>query len=229
MSFENVSVREAHDKQGQGYTYVDVRSIPEFEQGHPAGAVNVPLLHHDERTGQMMPNREFLDVMRANFPSDAKLLIGCQVGGRSAQAAQIARPVPASTTSSNVLGGFGGAPGPDDRRVRAEGWTQAACRWRPAAHGPRVRGPARQARRAGTRRRVIARAFHGWERRLASAATDRVVRPFEWGLEWIDPRGRAGRGSGGMARALGRRDGRRQRRVLRRRRRATSTRWTATG
>jgi hypothetical protein len=34
---------------------------------------------------------------------------------------------------------------------------------------------------------VIARAFHGWERRLASAATDRVVRPFEWGLEWIDP------------------------------------------
>ncbi len=37
MSFENVSVREAHEKQGQGYTYVDVRSIPEFEQGHPAG------------------------------------------------------------------------------------------------------------------------------------------------------------------------------------------------
>jgi hypothetical protein len=35
---------------------------------------------------------------------------------------------------------------------------------------------------------VIARAFHGWERRLASAATDRIVRPFEWGLEWIDPR-----------------------------------------
>jgi len=34
---------------------------------------------------------------------------------------------------------------------------------------------------------VIARAFHGWERRLASTSTDRVVRPFEWGLEWIDP------------------------------------------
>ena len=80
MSFENVSVREAHEKQSQGYTYVDVRSIPEFEQGHPAGAVNVPLLHRDGRTGQMMANREFLDVMRANFPSDARLLIGCQVG-----------------------------------------------------------------------------------------------------------------------------------------------------
>ena len=34
---------------------------------------------------------------------------------------------------------------------------------------------------------MIARAFHGWERRLASSATDRVVRPFDWGLEWIDP------------------------------------------
>jgi hypothetical protein len=44
---------------------------------------------------------------------------------------------------------------------------------------------------------VIARAFHRWERRLASAATNRVARPFEWGVEWLsdqdlgsgDPRG----------------------------------------
>ena len=28
--------------------------------------------------------------------------------------------------------------------------------------------------------------FHAWERRLASVTTDRVVRPFEWGLEWLD-------------------------------------------
>jgi hypothetical protein len=32
---------------------------------------------------------------------------------------------------------------------------------------------------------VFAKVFHGWERRLAAAATDRIVRPFEWGLEWI--------------------------------------------
>jgi hypothetical protein len=31
--------------------------------------------------------------------------------------------------------------------------------------------------------------FHAWERRLASATTDRVVRPFEWGLEWIPENG----------------------------------------
>jgi hypothetical protein len=32
---------------------------------------------------------------------------------------------------------------------------------------------------------VIARFFHGWERRLASVATNRVARPFEWGVEWL--------------------------------------------
>lgn len=33
---------------------------------------------------------------------------------------------------------------------------------------------------------MLSRVFHRWERRLASAATDRVVRPFEWGIEWLN-------------------------------------------
>jgi hypothetical protein len=33
---------------------------------------------------------------------------------------------------------------------------------------------------------MIARAFHRWERRLASISTDRVPRPFEWGLDWLN-------------------------------------------
>jgi hypothetical protein len=32
---------------------------------------------------------------------------------------------------------------------------------------------------------VIASAFHAWERRLASVDQNRIVRPFEWGLDWI--------------------------------------------
>jgi hypothetical protein len=32
---------------------------------------------------------------------------------------------------------------------------------------------------------VITRAFHAWERRLAFADDNRVVRPFEWGLDWL--------------------------------------------
>ncbi len=31
--------------------------------------------------------------------------------------------------------------------------------------------------------------FHAWERRLADVTTDRVVRPFEWGLDWIPSNG----------------------------------------
>jgi rhodanese-related sulfurtransferase len=116
MSVKNVTVREAAQKQSEGYTYIDVRSIPEFELGHPAGAVNVPLLHHDPRTGQMMPNRDFVAVVQANFSPDAKLLIGCQVGGRSAQAAHILASSGYADVS-NVVGGYGGG--------RAEGWTQA--------------------------------------------------------------------------------------------------------
>jgi dienelactone hydrolase len=35
--------------------------------------------------------------------------------------------------------------------------------------------------------------FHAWERRLASVTTDRVVRPFDWGLDWLPTNGtRAG-------------------------------------
>src|SRR5215213_8168473 len=33
--------------------------------------------------------------------------------------------------------------------------------------------------------------FHAWERRLASTTKDRVVRPFEWGLDWIPANGRS--------------------------------------
>src|SRR5687767_13784376 len=36
---------EAEKLIAEGYTYVDVRSVPEFEQGHVPGALNVPLLH----------------------------------------------------------------------------------------------------------------------------------------------------------------------------------------
>ena len=33
--------------------------------------------------------------------------------------------------------------------------------------------------------------FHAWERHLASVSKDRVVRPFEWGLDWLSPNGHA--------------------------------------
>jgi hypothetical protein len=32
---------------------------------------------------------------------------------------------------------------------------------------------------------MVSRFFYNWERRLAALTTDRVVRPFEWGLDWL--------------------------------------------
>src|SRR6266571_1565077 len=39
--------------------------------------------------------------------------------------------------------------------------------------------------------------FHAWERRLASRSKDRVVRPFDWGLDWIPQNGHAPDADGG--------------------------------
>jgi dienelactone hydrolase len=36
---------------------------------------------------------------------------------------------------------------------------------------------------------MLQRIFHSWERRLASVTKDRVVRPFEWGTDWLHQNG----------------------------------------
>ncbi len=36
---------------------------------------------------------------------------------------------------------------------------------------------------------MLAPFFHAWERRLADVSKDRVVRPFDWGLDWLAPNG----------------------------------------
>jgi rhodanese-related sulfurtransferase len=119
MTLKHITVQQAHQEQGTGAKYLDVRSIPEFEQGHPEGAYNVPLMHVDPETRQMRPNPEFLDVVRANFPTDAQLVIGCQMGGRSAKAAEILATA-GYRDVANVLGGYGGAP-----QFGHVGWVQA--------------------------------------------------------------------------------------------------------
>lgn len=125
MSVKQVDVRQARELQAsEGYTYVDVRSTPEYEQGHPAGAHNVPLLHLDPATRQMQPNADFLAVMQGSFAPDAKLLIGCQVGGRSARAAEILAAA-GYTDVANVAGGFGGARDRATGQILHEGWADA--------------------------------------------------------------------------------------------------------
>lgn len=122
---KQATVIEAKALQDSGSIYVDVRSQMEFERGHAAGAVNVPLLDHDPaRPGAgMAPNPDFVRVMQANFAPDAPLLIGCQVGGRSMRAAHMLETF-GFTNLTNVKGGFGGMRDPMGRLVDA-GWAES--------------------------------------------------------------------------------------------------------
>ncbi len=102
--------------------YIDVRSRPEFEEGHPAGAINIPLLDYDEELGGMAPNADFTKVVEAIVSKDKKLVIGCQAGGRSQKACMILEQM-GFRDLSNVLGGFGGGQGPTGQRI--PGWKES--------------------------------------------------------------------------------------------------------
>jgi rhodanese-related sulfurtransferase len=104
----------------EGWAYLDVRSIPEFEGGHPAGAANVPLLHM--MGGRMAPNPAFQSVVDGNFAKDAKIVVGCKAGGRSAQAAALLE----AAGYTNVIMMSGGFHGERDNlgRLACAGWAE---------------------------------------------------------------------------------------------------------
>jgi rhodanese-related sulfurtransferase len=86
-TFPRVSPEEAKKLIDQeGYVYLDVRTEMEYAAGHPVGARNVPLLHSGP--AGMQPNPDFLEVVRAVFPLDTKIVVGCKAGGRSLRAAE---------------------------------------------------------------------------------------------------------------------------------------------
>jgi rhodanese-related sulfurtransferase len=82
-----VSPEEAKKLVNEGYTYLDVRTVVEYAAGHPTGAHNVPVMLQSPQG--MAPNPEFLEVVKALYPKDAKLVVGCKAGGRSARAAEM--------------------------------------------------------------------------------------------------------------------------------------------
>ena len=130
MTIQRLSPRECHSlMESEGYVYVDVRSIPEFDGGHPAGAYNVPVAHAG--AGGMQPNPDFVAVMETAFPKDTKLVIGCLSGGRSQRA--VAMLLSAGFTAMvEQRAGWGGVRDPYGR-VSEPGWSSEAL---PSATGP---------------------------------------------------------------------------------------------
>jgi rhodanese-related sulfurtransferase len=118
---KRVSAAEAAELMKQGWKYVDVRSVPEFAEGHPQGSVNVPLLN--AQAGRMTPNPQFQAVIAANFDKDENLVLGCKMGGRSAQAAALLEAAGYKNVV-DVRGGFSGERDPFGR-ITVQGWADA--------------------------------------------------------------------------------------------------------
>jgi len=122
MPIRQIAPDEAYKLLDEGYRYVDVRTEAEFANGHPATAVNVPVVFPDPATRQMVMNPDFVGVVEAHFPKDARLIVGCQAGGRSQRAAEVLTQVGYSQVL-NMQGGFGGARDQSGRSVVA-GWDE---------------------------------------------------------------------------------------------------------
>ncbi len=122
MSVTRVSPQEAHDLvEKDGYVYIDVRSISEFDEGHPTGAYNIPIAHMTP--AGMQPNARFVEEVNASFDKGAKIVLGCRSGGRSLRAAEILQ----QAGFSNVVdqrAGFEGAKDPFGRLLEP-GWRSA--------------------------------------------------------------------------------------------------------
>ena len=127
MTVKRVSPEEAKQLiDDEGYVYVDVRSLPEFEAGHPTGAFNVPLMH--QGPAGMSPNPEFMAVMETSFPKTARVVVGCKGGGRSARAAAMLE----SAGFTSVV----------DQKAGYEGHGPAEPGWRPKGLPVSTQAPA---------------------------------------------------------------------------------------
>lgn len=82
-----ISPAEAFERMThERYAYIDVRTVPEYESGHPAGAFNVPWA--SSGPSGLVPNPRFVAVLEERFGRTGKLILGCRIGHRSLHAAE---------------------------------------------------------------------------------------------------------------------------------------------
>jgi rhodanese-related sulfurtransferase len=108
MELKRISPEEAKAllESSDGHIYIDVRTTMEFDAGHVPGAKNIPVLEPGP-SGGMELNADFVRVCEANFPKDARLIVGCQKGGRSLKATQFLLEA-GFTNVVDMRGGYGG-------------------------------------------------------------------------------------------------------------------------
>jgi rhodanese-related sulfurtransferase len=124
MSIKQVEPPQAYEllKSNPDAIYLDVRTEDEFAQGHPAGAINIPVVFLNPGSPPE-PNGSFLAVAEKVLPRDKPLVVGCMAGGRSQRACDILEQAGYSDLA-NVRGGFGGARDASGAMV-VTGWRDA--------------------------------------------------------------------------------------------------------
>jgi len=124
MSVKNIDPEQAKNilESDSSTIYIDVRTEPEYMNGHVPKSINIPVVLPDPATRQMKPNPEFLKVVSAHVTKDKRIIVGCQMGGRSKLAADMLVQEGFQDVS-NMQGGFGGARDPMGRTIVA-GWSQ---------------------------------------------------------------------------------------------------------
>ena len=122
MAVKEITPQQAHEllTKETDAIYIDVRTVREFEAGHPEGAVNIPVAFPDPARGMVM-NADFVGVVEGHFPKDKKIIVGCQAGPRSNAAAGLLQQAGYQDVS-NMVGGFGGMRDPLGK-VIAPGWS----------------------------------------------------------------------------------------------------------
>jgi rhodanese-related sulfurtransferase len=131
-SVRRVSPSEAKSLLDLGYLYVDVRSVEEFHEIHPVGALNVPV--NAGGSGGGAPLAEgFLALMKQLFAPDAKIVVGCATGVRSLHAAELLLTA-GFTDVIDQRAGMEGSRGPFGNLLEP-GWIEAGL---PVATGPDV-------------------------------------------------------------------------------------------
>jgi rhodanese-related sulfurtransferase len=121
MAVKEITPQQAHETltNDPSVVYIDVRTQREFANGHPQRAVNIPVAFPDPARGMAL-NPDFVKVVKANFPNDKKIIVGCQAGPRSTTAAGLLEKAGYQDVS-NMVGGFGGMRD-SSGTVVAPGW-----------------------------------------------------------------------------------------------------------
>jgi rhodanese-related sulfurtransferase len=124
MAIAQTEPPQAHEilSKNPDAVYVDVRTENEFAEGHPEGAINLPVVFI-KGPGQFEVNAEFLLIAEQLLPKGKKLVVGCMAGGRSQRACEMLEQV-GYTDLTNVRGGFGGARSAGGQLV-VKGWRDA--------------------------------------------------------------------------------------------------------